>query len=433
MEKALTRLALAAALLLGATDADAGTRTYRVARAAVPPRLDGVLDDPCWKKALTLTDFALLGRPKRRTPLPTTSAMLAYDADYLYVAYRCAEPLADRLVLKATKHDGKTWADDCVEMFFDPTGRRRAYVQIVVNAAGVATDASFDAPSTGMNLGYETGIEAKTRIGKGEWTLEARIPFCGLPLTGRPTAWAFHLARTRAAAGQHLTMLESPTSGFHEVAKFDRLEGIALPERPVAVTNPSLGDLYRGENIASVDLTNHGAAPVRLAAAVGLAGQGDKLSRQADLRPGESKTVAVPWTLGQKAVGHRVAMDVRLGPRLLRRVSVPIARLPEVLGTLRRNACFIRSDAVVRLELPVRIAAGTRRDAELRWQAVASDGRVAGRGLTMVRGPNAVVRLYWPRWRPDRYTLRFELLRGKDRLASAEHTLLLVEHPLGDR
>jgi len=164
-------------LLTNATGAQAGVATYRISRTATPPRLDGKLDDACWKGALKIQGFGLLGKGKASGDLPPTSAFLAYDADYLYVAYRNGEPLSDRLILKAKQHDGRTWMDDCVEMFFNPSGDRRRYVQIVVNAAGVAMDGSYPGPSTRMDLGYESGIEVKTRIGKGEWTSRPGFPF----------------------------------------------------------------------------------------------------------------------------------------------------------------------------------------------------------------------------------------------------------------
>ncbi len=215
-----TRNIFSAALLAAAlaSAARAAVSTYTVPKTATPPTLDAGLDDPCWKTALAITDFGVLGRAKNADPVPPTTAWLAYDRDYLYLAYRCGEPLADKMRLKATEHDGSTWGDDCVEIFFNPSGDRRRYMQIVVNAAGVVMDAWYEnGPMTYMDRAYETGIEVKTHVGKDEWTLESRIPFAGLPLAGPTGPWTFHLARTRAAAGQHLTALRSPAAGFHDI------------------------------------------------------------------------------------------------------------------------------------------------------------------------------------------------------------------------
>jgi len=415
-----------------AVQAEAEIGTYRITRAATPPRVDGVLDDDCWKTALVVEDFGLLGGGKATANVPPTQAMLTYDADHLYVAYRCGEPPNSRLVVKTRTHDGRTWTDDCVEMFFNPSGDRRRYVQIVINAAGVTADASFDGSPGTMDLGYESGTEAATKLGHSGWTLEARIPFAGLPLTGPSNAWTFHLARTRPASGQHLTMLRSPASSFHDIARFDMLEGISLPERPIGVSCASLGTMFRGRNIARAMLKNWGKQAVTVDVSAGLMGTGGRSRRSVNVEPGRTKTVAIPWDLGADTPGRRASLVVRLGERVLYERSVVVGPFGEIIGRLRRNAYCIRWDAFVRITVPVRIAEGSRGDVQLRWQARGADGRRVGSGQTVVRDPTAVIRIYWPRWQPDRYTLHLELIQDERVLASADRTVLLVESPTGD-
>ncbi len=415
-----------------AAPAGAEIRTHRIARTTTPPRVDGALDDDGWRGALVLEDFGLLGGGKTDVDVPGTRAMLAYDADYLYVAFRCDEPQSDRLVVRTTEHDGQTWTDDCVELFFNPSGDRRRYVQIVINAAGVTADASFDGSPETMDLGYESGTEAATRVGNGQWTLEVRIPFSGLPLAGPSTAWTFHLARTRSTAGQHLTMLRSPASSFHDIAAFDVLEGILLPERPIGVLCASLGTMFRGRNTARATLRNWGKRVETVDVSVGVADAGSPSRRSVRVEPGQTTTVTVPWDLGAEASGRRVRLVVRLGQRVLHERSVIIGPLQDVFGRLRRNAYCIRWDAFVKIAVPVRIAEGSRREVQLHWEAGGADGRPVGSGQTVVRDATAVIRLYWPRWQPGRYTLHLELVQDGRALASAERTVLLVESPTGD-
>ena len=434
-----THCAIAVLLAFAAT-AHAEIKTYHIARTNAPPRIDGALDDACWKGALAIGDFGLLGRGKASAdaPVPPTTAMLAYDADALYVAYRCTEPLIDKLVTRATRHDGKTWADDCVEIFFDPTATRQRYVQLAINTAGVVMDAAFGAPGKGMDLGYESGATAKAKIGAKAWTLEVRVPFAGLPIANPSGAWTFHLARTRSAAGQHLTMLRTPTGGFHEIANFDRLEGIALPERPVSVTVSTLGSLCRGRNLARATLRNWGRRTQWIDVSAGLADAPNRTKQMVTIHAGKTATVELPWELGPDAVGKQASLTAYLGGLLLRRRTTAIGPLPDIFGRLRPNAYFIRSDAAVVLRVPIRIAEGSRRNVRLRWEARrvtdlrTGDGPRVGGGITVVHGPEAVVRLYWTRWRSGRYTLRFELLQANQPLATADHTVLLVESPTGD-
>ena len=188
MERAV---ALAVALFCGAT-ARADINTYEVAKTDAPPVLDGRLDDACWKSACVVDKFTLLGTDD--DPGMATRALLTYDADHLYLAYDCEEPLTDKLVARAEKHDGPTWKDDGVEIFLNPSGDRQRYVQLAINTAGILMDNCADEAGAKLDVGYDTGAEAKTAVEEGRWTLELRLPFSGLPL-GSPTAeWTFHLA-----------------------------------------------------------------------------------------------------------------------------------------------------------------------------------------------------------------------------------------------
>ncbi|MCJ7822761.1 MAG: hypothetical protein MUQ26_06785, partial [Armatimonadetes bacterium] len=49
----------------------------------------------------------------------------------------CREPKRQFIRPRALKHDGNVWEDDSVEIFIDPAGDRKSYVQLIVNAAGV--------------------------------------------------------------------------------------------------------------------------------------------------------------------------------------------------------------------------------------------------------------------------------------------------------
>jgi len=429
---------LVAAVLLAAicaSRADAQIMTYRITRTTDPPAIDGVLDDACWKTACAVTDFALLGRGEAKEgELPPTRAMLTYDADSVYVAFHCVEPLSDRLVTAATEHDDPTWMDDGVELFFNPSGDRQRYVQIAVNAAGVLMDGYIPRPGVRLDTTYETGAAARTRVGKGEWAMEIKVPFAGLPLTGPSGVWTFHLARNRRAAQQLITALHSPVSGYHEITKFDRLEGISLPERPVGLMRVSLGEMFQGVNICRVTLKNWGKHAASVTVHAGIVGEKAPQRRRqpATIGPGAEMTVEVPWELRPDAGGKRAGLEVRSGDRLLQARSFVVGEVPPIFGALRRRAFYFSQHEFVRMELPVQLAEGSRRNVRLRWEAVAGDGARVGRGLTLVRDPLAVIRLYWQRWQDGRYAIRFTLVRDDTPLASTEQQVRLVANPWGE-
>ncbi|MFH1567481.1 MAG: sugar-binding protein, partial [Gemmatimonadota bacterium] len=407
--------------------------TYQITRADAPPHLDGVLDDACWPRALVIDDFGVLGRGDSAAPVPATQAWLTYDADDLYVAFRCAEPLADRMILRAAEHDDRTWSDDEVEVFFDAAGERQGYVQLAVNARGVIMDAFFGSANTPLDASYETGADAQARIGQAEWTLELRIPFAGLPLAGPDQVWTFSLARNRAAAGQLLCSLHSGVSGFHEIAKFDRLEGIALPERTIGLASYSLGDLYRGTNLCRAVLRNWGTAAQEVTVGAGV--EGAAASRRGERRvrvPADQEVgVEVPWDLAAGDNGRRVSLEVRGRERLHQARSTIVRQVPDLFGPPVSRAFYLDTASPAELALPVRLAEGSRRDVRLSWEAVNEAGARMGQGQVGVVDSVGRVPLRWKGQQPGRYAVRLELRQGGRSLGTAEERVRLVECPWG--
>jgi len=410
---------------------------YRVPRIDRPPRLDGRLDDACWKTACRITSFHLLGTPwtgQRTKEVPATTAFLAYDRDALYVAFDCAEPLAAQMRTPDRPHDGPTWKDDGVELFFDPAGERRRYVQIAVNTAGVIMDGIVWKPGTPLDFSWETGAAARTHVGKNAWTVEVRIPFAGLPLVRPSGPWTFHVARNRRVAGQHLTALHASVNGYHETSRFDLLEGIDLPERDVCVQDVTFGELLAGTNLCRVRLKNFGKQPrtVRITAGVDGATPPRGIEETVTLGPSAEKSVVLPWRLLPTDAGAVVTLTVRRGNLLLHRRVRTIAHVPEILGEPARRVFFYSQGRTVRLETPVNLAEGSRRGTRLEWQAFDAGGACVGDGLTTIAERAAVLRLYWTHWYPGWYTIRLRLTRDGREIARREYELRFVENPWGE-
>ena len=424
-------LALVLALALCAAT-QAQIATYTVPRASAAPKLDGRLGDACWETACVVDSFNLLGgQAAGKEAQVKTVAYLTHDADALYVAYRCTEPLADKLIITTQEHDGPTWKDDGVELFFNPSGDRKRYCQIAINAAGVIMDNYGELPARTLDKSYETGAPAKTHVGKGEWTLEVRIPFSGLPIEDLDCPWTFHLARHRAVGNELITSLRSPVTGFHEIDRFDVLRGISLRHRRVAVQAMSIGDLLAGTNVARCTLKNVSAAPASVRVAAGVVGATEPhyVQRDVALAPGAEAPVEVRWGLHEELSGRDAVLAVVLAGQTLRRVSKRIESVPPIFAALPLRAHYCDPNESVRLELPIQLAEGSRGECRLTWAASDAPGETVGHGLTVVRGSSAVVRLYWPRWRPGWYTLSLALLRDGKAIATSTEQIRLLPSP----
>ena len=202
-----------------------------VRRAASPPRIDGVLDDPAWASAapLTLVD-SLDGRP---APLRTT-ARLSWDDQALYVAFDSEDP---DVWGTFTRRDEPLYTQEVVEIFIDADADGRTYDEIEVSPHNVVFDAYFPARRQGMDTSWDSGLQSAVKVNgtiddprdvdRG-WTVEMRIPFDRLHavphVPPRPgDRWRFNLYRLelpdrKQAQGQAFSPLF--VGDFHAVDRF---------------------------------------------------------------------------------------------------------------------------------------------------------------------------------------------------------------------
>lgn len=108
--------------------------TCEAVAVEVPPRIDGVLDDPAWAQASKFTDLvhSSLGTPP---PEPTT-VYLCYDSTQLYAAFRCEDDQPSLIRAQQTVRGGTLSGDDFVSVAFDTTYTHQRVYEFRANAAG---------------------------------------------------------------------------------------------------------------------------------------------------------------------------------------------------------------------------------------------------------------------------------------------------------
>src|SRR5436190_12324468 len=138
------RVAPLALLICAATarPSSAQERTeLHVARATVPPKIDGVLDDQAWLGEPLPLGAWISYDPVRGDAAPDrTDVRVTYDDRFIYFAFHCAaaDPAAVRTTL--SKRD-TVFNDDWVGFSLDSTGSHQTSYHFMVNASGVQMDA----------------------------------------------------------------------------------------------------------------------------------------------------------------------------------------------------------------------------------------------------------------------------------------------------
>ncbi len=227
MNQLVTDLVVMISLLAMACVAQAGEWPICTpVRVATPPQIDGRLTEACWSQAPVLTNFAVLD--SRQPAQPPTEVRVVFDERALYVGVRCLEPHPELLVAAHQQRDSEVYADDAVEVFFDPGRIPGHRYQFIVNVANVQFDSLDGDPA------WDAQWQSATAVGEGEWTLELAIPWSVFGLDGPgQDLWSANFCRDRVAAGEPVPWEQmqcsswSPVkSSFHDTSQFGYL---ALP------------------------------------------------------------------------------------------------------------------------------------------------------------------------------------------------------------
>ncbi|MEA3402371.1 MAG: carbohydrate-binding family 9-like protein [Armatimonadota bacterium] len=214
---------LAAVLVAWPACADEPILAAPVPLTPDPPQIDGVLDDPCWERAVPLAEFMKVG--SHAPASQPTVVRVVRDRRALYVAFECYEPLIDHLARDHTGHDAEVWFDDSVELFIDPTHSHQRYYQFAVNCVGARFDRHME------DIDWTAPWRAATHIGEDRWSVEVAVPFATLGV--RPPqpgdVFAANFCRNRKASSPESAMHGewsnwAPTqSQYHEPERFGHL------------------------------------------------------------------------------------------------------------------------------------------------------------------------------------------------------------------
>jgi hypothetical protein len=157
--------------------------TYKAPRTTGPIKIDGVLDEPDWKRA----PMVLLGRSIDGGPTKyRTEARLLWDDEFLYVSFVSQD---EDVWSDFTKHDDKIYTQEAVEIFIDADGDGKTYNELEIAPTNATFDAYFPARREGMDLSWESGMVSAVKVDgtlnnpsdvDKSWTAEAKIPIAKL-------------------------------------------------------------------------------------------------------------------------------------------------------------------------------------------------------------------------------------------------------------
>ena len=206
------------------------SQTFPIYKTASPLVIDGDLSD--WKPPF-FGPFVKHNSGLKATQ--ETYAALSWDNENLYLAYKCID---SKIIGSAKKQDTPIFnTDDLVELFIDPDGDSKYYLEIGVNAFSSNYDMIINCISPlcgGWNTDISLDILGMETVSKhitNGYNVEIKIPFSSLnaiekagfktPIVG--TKWKGNLFRIDYGNTTEYLALQSYKSlqfGFHQPQEF---------------------------------------------------------------------------------------------------------------------------------------------------------------------------------------------------------------------
>jgi len=155
----------------------------KVTSAAAAPKVDGRLDDDVWKNAPRMSAFKPYRTASERLETVTTTWM-AYDADNLYVAFRCEDPEIDFLSAAKWQDAALFWPGDSVDVAISAGKDAGRYYHIRVTCNNdvwdaLAKSAVYPKEITSKDSSWTSNCRSAVYVDKknGFWSVEIAIPW----------------------------------------------------------------------------------------------------------------------------------------------------------------------------------------------------------------------------------------------------------------
>lgn len=233
--RALTTLGFILLVSLSGIAGD-NPRSVNAVRVAVPPKIDGLLDDEVWKLAVPAADF-LQREPEEGMPASESSEVrVLYDDDALYFGciYFDLEP--DKIVARLTRRDDEIESDQA-SIRIDAYHDHQTGYEFTFNAAGVKTDILQYDDANQEDASWDAVWELETRILPNGWAAELRIPFRILryrtdAIDSAGSEWGINFLRyiSRKKESDRWAFTPKSESGF--ISRFGHLRGLSNLPNP---------------------------------------------------------------------------------------------------------------------------------------------------------------------------------------------------------
>lgn len=190
-------------------------------------RIDGVMDEEIWKKALKLELKYEIFPGENITPPVRTEVYLADGGHTFYVAFRAYDPKPSAIRARFTERDNIA-ADDWVGVSLDTFNAQRRVYNFSCNPLGVQSEAVET--NNGADTSWDAIWSSAGRITSDGYVVEMAIPFSSLRFQRKDKkslqVWGFNAVRTYPRGVEHnLALTPEDRNNFCVICQYAKIRG----------------------------------------------------------------------------------------------------------------------------------------------------------------------------------------------------------------
>jgi hypothetical protein len=152
-------------------------RNYSAIRTTSFPKIDGKLDDDCWKPGLWAGDFRQGSPIEGVPPTQLTKFKILYDYGNIYIAFKCYDSEPDKIRRIYNLRD--KYAGDIVGIALDSYDDDKTAFEFNVTAAGQKIDTKLSGDRA-FDISWNAIWDASSAVSDSGWTAELKIPLSQL-------------------------------------------------------------------------------------------------------------------------------------------------------------------------------------------------------------------------------------------------------------
>lgn len=157
--------------------------------------LDGLLDEPLWAQADSITNLTMTEPLEGEAPSYRTVVKALANLSDLIIGVRCFDGVPHGIVAFSKARDAQLESEDHIVIILDTFLDGRSGYIFAVNPVGARYDALVTNQGEGENSNWDAIWEAKTVIDARGWSMEMKIPIKSLSFKKGLQSWGLNVQR----------------------------------------------------------------------------------------------------------------------------------------------------------------------------------------------------------------------------------------------